>query len=76
MKKIRNYKELLFFKESIDLVQLLNNITKGSSKREKEFYHFLTLSLRNLREIETQILISKKLNYISDEEYVDIHEKN
>lgn len=104
MKKIRNYKELLFFKESIDLVPLLYDITKkfpkedrgfnglmsqirrasvsvssniaeGSSRGEKEYYHFLTLSLGSLREIETQILISKKLNYISDEEYVDIYEK-
>lgn len=37
MKKIRNYKELLFFKESIDLVPLLYDITKKFPKEDKGF---------------------------------------
>lgn len=104
MKKIRSYKTLSFYEESVELVPLLYEITKkypreeqgftgivsqlrractsvssniaeGSSRGEKEYYHFLTLSLGSLREIETQLLISKKLSFISEEEFLKINEK-
>ena len=56
-------------------ISAASNIAEGSSRRDKEFLHFLTLSLGSLREVETQISISHDLKYISNEKYEDIHEK-
>lgn len=55
-------------------ISVTSNIAEGSSRKEKEFYHFLSLSLGSLREIENQINISYDLGYISKEKYEFISE--
>jgi four helix bundle protein len=55
-------------------ISVCSNIAEGSSRKKKEFYHFLSLSLGSLREIETQIAISFDLGYISDKEFELINE--
>jgi len=47
-------------------VSIPSNIAEGAARSsKKEFSHFLSISLGSLAELETQILISKKLNFVS-----------
>lgn len=54
------------------VVSVASNIAEGSSRDEKEYFRFLKISLGSLREVETQIQISKNLNYINEEKYNQI----
>lgn len=57
-------------------VSIASNVAEGSSRTsEKDFAHFLEISLGSSFEVETQLLISKNLNYISDEEYMKATEE-
>jgi four helix bundle protein len=54
-------------------VSIASNIAEGASRTsEKDFAHFLEISLGSSFEIETQLLISRNLNYISEIEYMQI----
>lgn len=54
-------------------VSIASNIAEGSSRSsEKDFAHFLEISIGSSFEVETQLLISKNLNYISEEQYFQI----
>ena len=54
-------------------VSIASNIAEGSARNsEKDFVHFLEISLGSSFEVETQLLISKKLKYISEDEYLKI----
>jgi len=54
-------------------VSVSSNIAEGSSRAsEKDFAHFLEISLGSSFEVETQLLISKNLHYISVEKYTEI----
>lgn len=49
-------------------VSVPSNIAEGSSRKsEKEFAHYLSMSLGSLFEIETQLIISNRVDYIKDE---------
>ena len=49
-------------------VSIPSNIAEGAARSSvKEFSHFLTISLGSLAELETQIIISERLNFISDD---------
>ncbi len=49
-------------------VSIPSNIAEGSSRRNtKEFIHYLYIANGSLSELETQIELSKRLNYINDE---------
>ena len=48
-------------------VSIPSNIAEGSARNsQKEFIQFCYIALGSLSEIETQLIISKKLNFISD----------
>ena len=48
------------------VVSISSNISEGSARNsDKEFVHFLYISLGSLAEVETQIIISEKLEYLS-----------
>ncbi len=92
---MNNFRELIVWQKSIDLVVKIYDVTKGFPKEEKFglisqmqraatsipsnisegagrntnawFKQFLTISLGSAHELETQIIISKKLGYINDE---------
>lgn len=57
-------------------VSIPSNIAEGSARQgNKEFIHFLYIALGSAAEIETQLLISLKLNFITTEDYESL-EKN
>ena len=48
-------------------VSVPSNIAEGAARNsEKEYIHFLYISLGSLSELETQLIISQKLKYIND----------
>ena len=54
-------------------VSIASNIAEGAARTsEKDFAHFLEISLGSSFEVETQLLISKNLHYISEEKYIEI----
>ncbi len=51
-------------------VSVPSNIAEGSGKStDKEFAHFLDHAIGSLYELETQLLISFRRNYIAEEQY-------
>ena len=51
------------------VVSIPSNIAEGAARSSaKEFTYFLSISLGSLSELETQIIISEKLNFISENE--------
>ena len=49
-------------------VSIPSNIAEGQARKSsKEFHHFLSISLGSKAELETQILLSQRLGYISIE---------
>ena len=54
-------------------VSIAANIAEGAGRKTpKDFAHFLEISLGSSFEVETQLLISKNLHYISVEKYTEI----
>ena len=54
-------------------VSISSNIAEGSAKpSDTEFAHFLDHSLGSAFEVETQLLISKNIKYITPELYQDL----
>lgn len=55
-------------------VSIPSNIAEGYSRyRKLEFAHFLQISFASGAELETQILISKDLDYISQVEFDEVN---
>lgn len=49
------------------VVSVPSNIAEGAARKSnKEFSQFLSISLGSLAEVETQLIISKELDYIQD----------
>ena len=48
-------------------VSIPSNIAEGQARNSnKEFYHFLTISRGSIAELQTQLLICKRLSYLSE----------
>ena len=57
-------------------VSIPSNIAEGAGRNsDKEFVHFLAISNGSSYELETQILVGERLNFISKENSVYICEK-
>ena len=55
------------------VVSISSNIAEGAAKpSDVEFAHFLDTSLGSAFEVETQLLISKNVGYISQDVYEDL----
>ena len=50
-------------------ISIPSNIAEGSSRTEKSFSHFIDVPLGSSFELETQLLIALKRNYITKEEF-------
>ena len=51
-------------------VSISSNIAEGSSRKSiAEFVHYLEIAIGSAFEVETQLLIAKKRNYITEETY-------
>lgn len=52
-------------------VSVPGNIAEGAARQSaKEFVHFLSISLGSQQELETQLLISKNLTFMTETEYL------
>jgi four helix bundle protein len=56
-------------------VSIPSNIAEGSSRSGKSFSHFIDISLGSSFELETQLIIAFKRNYIKNEQLTKIQEK-
>ena len=57
-------------------VSVPSNIAEGAGRNSnKEFSHFLSISLGSLFELETQLIISKNLNLINSDSLSEINNK-
>ena len=57
-------------------ISIPSNIAEGAARSSnKEYIHFLYISLGSLAELDTQLLIAKDLNFISEKDFNDITEK-
>ena len=53
-------------------VSIPSNIAEGDGRNlKKEFKQFLYISLGSISELETQLIISSKLNYLKDKSLFD-----
>ena len=51
-------------------VSIPSNIAEGCGRKtEKDFYNFLSISLGSAFELETQLIISKNLEYITEDDF-------
>lgn len=56
-------------------VSIPSNIAEGSSRSGKSFSHFIDIALGSSFELETQLIIANKKNYITNEQLQTIGEK-
>lgn len=56
-------------------ISIPSNIAEGSSRTDKSFSHFLDISLGSSFELETQLIIAQKRNYLSETQLKSIEEK-
>jgi four helix bundle protein len=57
-------------------ISICSNIAEGCGRTSnKELANFLHIAFGSLKEVECQILISKREKYITSKEYLDIQEK-
>jgi len=57
-------------------VSMPSNIAEGSARTDRAFLHYLDISLGSSYELGTQLIAAQHANYISDDEYKRINDKN
>lgn len=58
------------------VISISSNIAEGAGRpTDADFAHFLDMALGSTNEVETQLLISKNLKYISEEQYNSLIDK-
>ncbi len=56
-------------------ISIPSNIAEGSSRTNKSFSHFIDISLGSSFELETQLIISFRRNYITQDQLTKIEDK-
>lgn len=57
-------------------VSIPSNIAEGNSRRSKpDYLQFLKISRGSCAEVETQLIISKNLNFFNEDDYLKLNEK-
>lgn len=55
-------------------VSISSNIAEGAGRNsDNEFRHFLTVAFGSCSELETQLIISHKLNYLSQQNFAELN---
>ena len=52
-----------------------SNIAEGSARFDKDFAHFLSIAIGSLFELSTQIILSERIGYISQNQSLSLQEK-
>ncbi|AZA53186.1 four helix bundle protein [Chryseobacterium sp. G0201] len=56
-------------------VSIPSNIAEGNSRRSKpDYLQFLKISRGSCAEVETQLIISKNLNFLNENEYLQLNQ--
>jgi|TARA_R110002111_G_C5890456_1_gene363176 four helix bundle protein len=55
-------------------VSIPSNIAEGSSRTDKSFSHFIDIALGSSFELETQLIIAKNRDYLTEEKFNSIIE--
>lgn len=56
-------------------VSIPSNIAEGSSRTDRSFSHFIDISLGSSFELETQLIIANKRNYLNKEQLKSLEDK-
>lgn len=57
-------------------ISIPSNIAEGAARdSNKEYIHFLYISLGSVAELDTQLIIAKDLNFLNENEFNEISEK-
>lgn len=57
-------------------VSVPSNIAEGNSRRSKpDYLQFLKISRGSCAEVETQLIISKKLNFLNEKHYLKLNQE-
>ena len=57
-------------------VSISSNIAEGSSRKsEKDYHRFIEIALGSCFELETQLVIAKAVNFITNEQYLSLSGK-
>lgn len=57
-------------------VSIPSNIAEGNSRRSKlDYLQFLKISRGSCAEVETQLIISKNLKFLNEEDYLKLNER-
>lgn len=54
-------------------ISIPSNIAEGSGRSRKEMSHFLSIAIVSSFELETQLILSKDINYINKELFTQIN---
>ena len=56
-------------------VSIPSNIAEGSNRSNTQFIHYLNISLGSSFELQTQLIIANKIEYISENQLTEIEDK-
>jgi four helix bundle protein len=57
-------------------ISIPSNIAEGAARdSNKEYIHFLYIALGSVSELDTQLIISSNLNFLTKKEFIEISEK-
>ena len=56
-------------------ISIPSNIAEGSSRTDKSFSHFIDIALGSSFELETQLIIACKRNYITEKQLITVEDK-
>jgi four helix bundle protein len=56
-------------------VSIMSNIAEGSKRTPKEWTNFLRIAFGSTAELESQCILAKRLNYISENQFNEFEER-
>jgi four helix bundle protein len=56
-------------------VSIMSNIAEGSKRTPREWINFLRIAFGSSAELESQCILAKRLNYISEKQYTEFEDR-